>query len=225
MLSEDESRVLSLIQKAKSFPGLESNHNPTGYKATDSNDAESLKRRIEHLEQQLRVKTELCHKLEASITRIMSVNSSEVQTSTQNLTEEYFDDTLKTWKAQVWFGKPVPPLVDAIYDKLRRRVEHDYETKTRRTAFTMTECQHLVSSTRKEWNDDLPLAITRSLTVDNRVFSSAHDRANGSGAVCEAVHYLIYLVFKLYNRAAHVLHSLKKKEGYTALESDVKLNS
>lgn len=172
-----------------------------------------LRASIARLEKQLDAKTKLCEKLEATLCKMLGE-------AREDISRDYFHDQLQTWKAQVWFKRPVPSLVDGIYEALKLKIEHAYEVDKRRTAFTMIECENIVDEIREKWEKDIPLSVSRSLTVDNKVYASANERSNGAGNIVEAVHYLVYLVFKLYNRAAHVLHTIKKKEGFASLNAD-----
>lgn len=212
-MAEDE-RISVLLQQADRAlvmadgePASPSKGDPTSSVVT----VEHLKKVIENLEQKLKTKTALCLKLEATVNKLL-LSISNSNGSKQDLSEEYFREVLQAYRAQLWFKKPIPPIVDAISERLRARVEHEYEVDKRRTAFTMTECQTAVSQVRAEWEEAVPPAVVRSLTSDNRVFASASDRSTKAGDPCEAVHYLVYLVFKMYNRAAYALHTLKKKD-------------
>lgn len=219
----EEARINLLLQQADR--ALETIDEPSS-PLKDSDTAiqvapmEHLKKTIESLELQLKAKTALCQKLEATVNKLLlCINNSNSNGSKHELSEEYFREVLQTYKAQLWFRKPIPPIVDGIYERFKARVEHEYEVEKRRTAFTMAECQNAVNQVRIEWEEAIPPPIVRLLTSDNRVFASAAERATKEGDTCEAVHYLIYLVFKMYNRAAHVLHTMKKKDAIS-LTSD-----
>lgn len=215
MLLQQADRALEMFQEPTVNPSKEA-------ETTTVVTTEHLKKVIENLELQLKAKTALCNKLEATVNKLLhsidKLNSTGCKLE-WNLSEEYFREVMQTYKAQLWFRKPLPPIIDGIYERLKARMEHEYEVEKRRTAFTMIECQNAVNQIRVEWEESLPVAVARSLTSENRVFASAADRSSKTGDVCEVVHYLVYLVFKMYNRASHILHSLKKKEAIS-LTSD-----
>jgi len=174
-----------------------------------------LQAKISHLEKQLKAKDEVCKKLEGCLEKVL--NSYPTR---EDLSKEHFQEAMQLWSKQVWFKKPVPVLVDSHFEQLRQIIEREY-TDGRRTSYTMIECQRLVDNIRAKWEVDLPAAVKRVLNADNKVFSTAIERNSNSspGQVCEAVHFLVYLVYRLYNRAAHVLHTTKKQEDVSETKS------
>jgi hypothetical protein len=116
----------------------------------------------------------------------------------------------------VWFAKQTPPAVDAVVEKVAGQIGKMYDT--RRTALTMMECFRMVDDTRREWQQELPVSILKALRINNQVFASKSEaRESSGGQECEAVHYLVYMVHKVYNRAAQVLATLKKRESFATL--------
>lgn len=185
---------------------------------------ESLQLKIAELEGRLVVadkaissEKEKRTQLEAALERMLE--SCNVAAA-QDVTKEYFDDVLNSWKkkkSQVWFKKPVPAFVERSLATLSVRIDEEYKTG-RRSAMTMKECQLLVEVVRCEWEANFPPQILSSLTADNRV-TTAVDKI-GAGEPCEAVHYLIYIVHRLYNKAANTLTSLKRQEALASLGAD-----
>lgn len=211
----DKDRVTKLILLAEERLGGRT-------ESTVIREDESLEATIANLQQQLREREIICNRLESTLERLMSDSrgGGHIGGLTIDLSENHFKDSLSLWKTQVWFKKPIPPLVEMIFEKVASTVTYHYEVGNRRTAFTLAECRQLVEPTREMWESELPPAIAKVLTVDNRVYASAAERSNGAGEVVEAVHYLVYLVHKVYNRAAFALYTLKKKSVSVSQNTD-----
>ena len=83
----------------------------------------------------------------------------------------------------------------------------------RRQAITTSECFNLVDELRKEWEKETPKLVLKELGKRDFVYSSKADaRERKRGEKCEAVHYLIFITVKLFNKASQLLASIKKKE-------------
>ncbi len=182
-------------------------------------DVEALQLEMEKLRDQLRLKELLCSNLEMMLERLLAAKETPTANSKDQLSCTRFNTLMKKWRSQVWFEVSVPLLVDATFEKLAMGMQDMYRSTNRRTAFTMTECFNLVDTQiRHDWERQFPPAISESLALSTRVYSSkAESRDPHKGETCEASHYLVYIVHKLYNRAAQVLAGMKKSDAISGL--------
>jgi hypothetical protein len=105
----------------------------------------------------------------------------------------------------------VPAVVEAYFEKVATGLIGLYDN--RRQAITTAECFNIVDELRQTWEVELPRLIVKELNNDSQVYQSSADcKEKRRGQKCEAVHYLIFITFKLFNKASQVLSTIKKNE-------------
>lgn len=185
---------------------------PTMVEAVDDDDDPTrLKQQLNALRIKLEGKSALCEKLQNALTRLMA---SERDTKREyDLTSEYLTATLALYQRQVWFSIKVPQVVDAVFNQLVTRVTNDINDSSRDRAFTHDECVELVEEqVRLAWEKNLPSTISNILCLNILVYSSHADQKNrNNGTKCEPIHFLVYLIRRLYNHITNYLFLRRQK--------------
>lgn len=220
----DDTHIMQLLSKADAM-------SKTTVGSSDvSEDAVVLRKRISELESRnaelhtnLNRKETLCNNLTIRLERLLSHRNAE--TAVHNVSQDHLIATEKSYdhlpRFKTSIGTGAPPCITAIFETLAPKIAYSYEMDNRRTAFTKTECLQLVESIRLEWETSIPSEILTSL-VGSKVFkSNAALKDDLNGVDAEPVHFLAYVVSKLYNRAAMVLQEVKKKDSFINLNKVV----